>query len=182
MINFEVIKDDKYKTINELLDVCLKNLECKHISNINERTTILNNNAIKVGYDYHIFGSHRVENAISSEIDRIINMSNSQCDRAIRIVITRDGRFWSDNTHWTLAYLIKFNLNVKLRDVPFYIVDFRCKTPQIISYKDTLFASVYDLENAVNAASAIQERIDIGWRTSNLKYSINELGQELLLF
>lgn len=48
--------------------------------------------------------------------------------RAVRFVITKDGRIWSDNTHWTLAHLIKNGMDVMVGDIPIYVVDFAKNT------------------------------------------------------
>lgn len=83
--------------VKELLALKLVCLECKHIALVDQHTYRLHKN--------DIWGSHRTYTSIFDELSRINNMKQSSCLRAVRIVITQDGRCWSDNTHWTLSYL-----------------------------------------------------------------------------
>lgn len=88
-----------------------------------------------VGYPNTILGIHR-NASIQNEYFRIQNMSHSICCRAVRFVISKDGRLWSDNTHWTLAY------------IPMYIIDFRESFPIIYDKDGVVFDSVYDIKCA----------------------------------
>ena len=44
-------------------------------------------------------------------------MSHSLGHRAIRFVISKDNRLWSDNTHWTLAYILEKGVDALVLDV-----------------------------------------------------------------
>lgn len=161
--------------IQKLLPLRLISLECKHIAYIDDKTSKLHENALEIGYKNYILGSHRAYTNIFDELSRIHNMAQSSCLRAVRIVITRDGRYWSDNTHWTLSYLFRYGVETKIQKIPFYVIDFRNENPIAINHAFTLFDSVTEIRNAVEAAHSIQKRLDIGWRTKELSYTIGDL-------
>ena len=166
--------------IQKLLPIKLINLECKHIENVNNNTVELHQNAIDVGYDNDIIGSHRSYTNIFDELARISNMSKTSCLRAVRIVVTKDGRIWSDNTHWTISYIIRYGKDTQLQKIPFYVVDFRMNSPIIFNYASTLYDSMTEIERAVEAAQNIQSRLNNGWRKNGLSYTIGDLFSALL--
>lgn len=181
MCNLMIIKaNENSKEVKEILPIPLKKLEAKHIPYINNKTNILHANAVHAGYTYDVFGSHRSYTELPDEVERIKNMSFTPCLRAVRIVLTTDGKIWSDNTHWTIAYMLKYGWNTQLKEIPFYIVDFCHDIPTVIDYNHTLFDSITEIRNAVKAAQNIQERIGFGWRAGNLSYKIEELATAIL--
>ena len=97
-------------SIIEFLSKRIEDIESKHVANFKESTRIFFELSEKVGYPNTILGIHRNSN-IQNEYFRIQNMSQSLCNRAVRFVISKDGRIWSDNTHWTLAYLLQKGAN-----------------------------------------------------------------------
>lgn len=107
-------------------------------------------------------------------------MSHSQCQRAVRFVISRDNRLWSDNTHWTLAYLLEKGTEALVSDISMYLVDFRDLCPAIYDKDGVIFDSIYDIKCAIASAKRIQERLDLGWRPSELSYTIKQLHQDIL--
>ena len=161
--------------VQELLPLKLASLECKHIAYVDNKTSRLHENALEIEYKNDILGSHRTYPNIFDELSRINNMAQSYCLRAVRIVITQDGRCWSDNTHWTLSYLFRYGKDTKLQKIPFYVIDFRNENPRVINYASTLFDSITEIRNAIEAAHSIQARLDIGWRTNGLNYTIGDL-------
>ena len=107
-------------------------------------------------------------------------MSHSICCRAVRFVISKDGRLWSDNTHWTLAYILEKGTEILVTDIPMYIIDFRESFPIIYDKDGVVFDSVYDIKCAIASAKRIQERLDLGWRPSEISYTIKQLHQDIL--
>ena len=177
MINKITIIDGASASIEvqELLPLKLMNLECKHIAYVDNKTLKIHENALEVGYKNDILGSHRTYTNIFDELSRINNMSQSYCLRAVRVVITQDGRRWSDNTHWTLSYLLRYGKDTTLQKIPFYVIDFRNENPAVINYASTLFDSITEIRKAIEAANSIQARLDRGWRTDGLNYTIGDL-------
>ena len=180
-----MIKDIKIINLNkdsflikDIVKTKLLDLECKHIPCKKESNEIIYSNSIEIGYQYIIFGSHRNNYNLFDEIKRINNMATSTCERAARIVITKDGKIWSDNTHWTIAYIIKYGENTTLRNIPMYIVDLRPAHPLVINCENTLFENISDIYSAVSASLEIQKRIDKGWR-KNIIYKICDFLNDL---
>lgn len=124
-----------------------------------------------VGYPNTILGIYR-NASIENEYFRIQNMSYSVCSRAVCFVISNDGRIWSDNTHWTLAYILQKGTDVLIKDIPMYIIDFREACPIICDKNGVVFDSIYDIKYAITSAKRIQKRLNLGWRPSELSYTI----------
>lgn len=157
----------------------IEDVESKHVADFRCSTKVFFKHSDLVGYPNTILGIHR--NAkIENEYFRIQNMSHSQCQRAVRFVISRDNRLWSDNTHWTLAYLLQKGTEVLVSDISMYIVDFRDLCPAIYDKDGVVFDSIYDIKCAIASAKRIQERLDLGWRPSELSYTIKQLHQDIL--
>lgn len=172
-------KKDNYPIdIITYMDILLIDTESKHVTSKNDETSIFFELSEKVGYNNTILGIHRTS-IIENEYFRIKNMSNSSCLRAVRFVITKDGRIWSDNTHWTLAYIYKYGIRAKISDIPFYITDFRSNLPTLYDCEGVVFDSISDIQKAIIAAKTIQARLDLGWRPINISYSINQLYLDL---
>ncbi len=181
MCNLTIIKANAdSKEVKKLLSIPLRELESKHIPYINDKTKMLHQNAVQIGYTYDVFGSHRSYTSLLEEIERIKNMSSTPCLRAVRIVLTSDGKIWSDNTHWTIAYMLRYGWNTQLREIPFYIVDFCHEIPTVIDYNHALFDSITEIRNAVKAAQNIQDRLNSGWRIGKSSYKIEELATAIL--
>lgn len=172
------IKEPSEKEIkNYRLDLKLVETESKHIVYPNLHKDIVDL-SYKVQYKYFIIGSHHKNFKIVSEIERINNMKNALCKRPARFVISRDGRVWADNTHWTLSFILN-NQSACIKDVPSYVIDFRNKIPSIIDINHSVYDSLSCILNAIECAYAIQDRLDNGWRPISIKFSINDLFNEL---
>jgi hypothetical protein len=156
----------------------LIHIESKHVAFLDNNTKIFFELSEKVNYGNTVLGIHR-NATIQNEYFRIINMSKSICQRAVRFVISRDSRIWSDNTHWTLAYLIKQGMDVTIMNIPMYILDFRGEIPIIFDKNGAVFDSLHDIKSAIASAKRIQERIDKGWRPCNLSYKIINLYSDI---
>lgn len=154
-------------------------VESKHVADLRDNTEKFFEYSKKVGYMNTILGNHR-NSSIKNEYARIKNMSASECERAIRFVITKDERLWSDNTHWALAYLLKYGLETTLLDIPAYIIDFRDSTPVVFDKSGVVFDSVFDIKSSIASANRIQERLTIGWRPLEVSYTIKNLYNDIL--
>lgn len=173
----EIINPNTEEFDYYFLNKKLIELESKHFVSIKENPKLYEL-ANKVNYDYAIFGSHR-RARISDEKNRILNMKKTDCNRAVRFVIDKYGRVWSDNTHWTISYILKLGNDAKIIDVPAYIVDFRQSIPSIININNTLFDSTESIVDAIQCARQIQNRVENGWRDLNISYQIKDLIKEL---
>ncbi len=166
-------------TIADFLYKRIEDVESKHVADYRNRTKIFFEHSDLVGYQNTILGIHR-NASIENEYFRIKNMSHSLCHRAVRFVISKDNRLWSDNTHWTLAYILEKGVDALVLDVPMYIVDFRESYPVIYDKDGVVFDSIYDIKCAIASAKRIQERLDLGWRPPELSYTIKQLHQDIL--
>lgn len=157
----------------------IEDVESKHVANYQNSTKIFFECSEKVKYPNTILGIHR-NTSIENEYFRIKNMSVSICNRAVRFIISRDGRLWSDNTHWTLAYLLQKGTEATVSDIPSYIIDFREEFPIIYDKNGVVFDSIYDIKSAIASAKRIQERVDLGWRPVGLTYTIKQLYLDIV--
>lgn len=176
-VNFEI--ENPPITISNYLCKRIVDVESKHVADFRNSTKIFFEKSEAVGYPNTILGFHR-NASIKNEYYRIQNMSHSMCNRAVRFVISRDGRIWSDNTHWTLAYLLEKGLEILVLNIPMYIIDFRESYPVIYDMEGMVFDSIYDIKCAIASARRIQERLDLGWRPSELSYTIKQLHQDMI--
>lgn len=177
--SYAVLEKDNYPIdIVSYMNILLVDTESKHVAFENETNNIFFELSKKVEYENTILGIHRTT-SIENEYLRIKNMSRSCCLRAVRFVITEDERIWSDNTHWTLAYIYKFGKSTKISGIPLYIVDFRKKMPAIYDCKSVVFDSLSDIKNAIAAAKTIQQRLDLGWRPKDISYNIGKLYHDM---
>ncbi len=165
--------------ITNYLTKKIEDIESKHIVEYKDNTNKFVKYYQKVGYTNVVIGTHRNIN-IEDDFYRIQNMSKSICKRAVRFVISRDGRVWADNTHWTLAYLMKKGVATTILEIPSYIIDFRNVIPTIYDKDGVVFDSIFDIKSAIASAKRIQERLDLGWRPSELSYTIKELYHDML--
>ena len=166
-------------TIANYLCEKIEDAESKHVADFRNCTKIFFEHSDLVGYPNTILGIHR-NASLKNEYFRIQNMSHSLCHRAVRFVISRDNRLWSDNTHWTLAYILEKGTEVLVSDIPMYIIDFRESYPIIYDKAGVVFDSIYDIKCAIASAKRIQERLDLGWRPPELSYTIKQLYQDIL--
>ena len=160
-----------------LMNTKLKDAQSKHFV-LTEQNKILEILSKKADYKYSIFGSNHNSN-ICEEKNRIVNMSTSSCERPLRFVIDNYGRIWADNTHWCIAYILKYGKNTTLIDIPVYIVDFRENLPIIVNINNTIYDSIDHVKNAIRCAYDIQNRINLGWRPKDVSYCIEDLIKEL---
>lgn len=106
-------------------------------------------------------------------------MKNTSYKRPARFVISKYGRVWADNTHWTISYVLN-NFSALIKDIPAYMIDFREELPTIISINNSVYDSVICIKNALQSAYSIQARLDKGWRPLSLEFKMSNLINELL--
>ncbi len=179
--NFQYINDKADNipsALKEYLTKRIEDVESKHVANYSNETKRFFKYSEVVGYPNTLLGFHKNSN-IQNEYFRIINMSQTVCNRTVRFVITKDNRIWSDNTHWTLAYLIQNGHTTLLSDIPAYIIDFRNLYPIVFDKDNIVFDSLYDIKSAIASAKRIQDRLDLGWRPSEDSYTIRQLYNDI---
>lgn len=174
------IKDDYiHQLYNQVLSIPLIELHCKHIMELSPYTQ----NVYHASQDASslcgrdntiIWGVHR-NGTIESERNIINQMILDDFQRPVRIVIDKQGRFWADNTHTVISWVLRKGSSCRLRDIPFYIVDLQKNTAVIISVLDSLNDSVQDIKSAIACGQRICELIDYGYRDINNVWKIKNL-------
>lgn len=183
---YSLIDYNEYIKHNKKIEkLKIKDLECKHIPQVCGKYQVWIDLANKVDYKWVVFGSHRntpERDRLSYEIERIYDICKSNLQRPIRIVKTSNGLYFSDNTHWSLAYMLRFGKDVKLTQIPFYIVDFSNPNGAVIvDFKNSVIKNEDDIKKAVCAAYDVEARIKKGWRNSHQSYILIDFYQDLKL-
>ncbi|MFD1901304.1 hypothetical protein GQR36_17235 [Enterococcus termitis] len=101
--------------------------------------------------------------------------NNRNFKRPVRIVKDLSGRYWCDNTHAAIAYILRGNK--KINEIPFYVVDL--KDNSIISCDGAVNGDLQDLRNIISSSLRIQERIDKGIRPIDCRWTIENLMKNL---
>lgn len=154
-------------------------LECKHITEICEKTNEIYERAVKSGHEWCVLGSHR-NGTVDSEKKVITDMmENLNFNRPIRLVITSDGAVWADNTHTVIAYVLRYGEDLFVKEIPFYIVDTRYSIPRIVSVKNTVNDSVSDIKSAIACSERLNARLARGYRPKYLRWNIADLMEQL---
>lgn len=126
-------------TINEdisedLLNMKLTDMFCKHVirRNIDDKETKAEKlyiESCKIGYEWCNWGLHTGHASdIQYHITSIVQMERDGYNHAVRIVICKydfcdKPIVWVDNLHSAIKYIREYGKDVKLIDIPFYIVD-----------------------------------------------------------
>lgn len=161
LLNIQI--KDNYKFNEQLLDMKLTELYCKHMKKNNSdeksKSNKLLNASHNIGYEWCEWGSHEnFPSNLSHHIDIITKMERNEYNHAIRIVICKydfsdDLIVWTDNLHSTIKYIRELGKDVCLKDVPFYVVDLiDSRNPKVLSDNEILRPIVSDILGAVSNA------------------------------
>ena len=149
---------------NDILDIKLKDLRCKHVFNeYSEKSKGVLNESNKIGYTCCKWGSHLGNVNNDYHIERIRKMESENYEHPLRIVkcdysFNCDFPVWTDNLHSTIMYIRKYGNDVTLRDIGFYYIDLIDNI--IYSYKDSLILNKESLIGAINCAKKRKIRSD----------------------
>lgn len=160
-INIQI--EDSYKFKEQLLDMKLTELYCKHMiknnSDEKSKSNKLLNTSHNMGYEWCEWGSHEdFPSNLSHHIDIITKMERNEYNHAIRIAICKydfsdDLIVWADNLHSTIKYIRELGKGACLKDVPFYVVDLTdLGNPRVLSDNENLRPIVSDILGAVSSA------------------------------
>lgn len=181
----------------DLLNMKLTDMFCKHVirrnpDGIQVKAGKLYIESCKLGYKVCNWGLH-VGHAgdIHYHIGLIIQMENDNYNHAVRIVICKydfcdTPIIWVDNIHSAIKYIRKYGKDVKLRDIPFYVVDISdYDHPSIKGYSGSLRENYEDILGAVSCAykrfrrSNSKSLIAIGYTLKDFLYDNPMLYTEL---
>lgn len=181
----------------DLLNMNLMDMFCKHVirrnpDGIQTKAGKLYIESCKLGYKVCNWGLH-VGHAsdIQYHINLIAQMERDGYNPAIRISICKydfcdTPIVWIDNLHSAIKYIREYGKNVKLGDIPFYVVDISdYDNPSIHGYNGSLRERYEDLLGAVLCAykrfrrSNSKELIEIGYTVKDFLYDNPMLYTEL---
>lgn len=119
--------------LSNLLDMKLIDMYCKHmirndLSNDSKANQLLSASR-EVHYEYCEWGRHDYSRSnVLHHLGIIDKMESDGYNHAIRVVICKyqfcdKTIVWTDNLHSTVKYIREKGKEVRLRDVPFYVVD-----------------------------------------------------------
>lgn len=185
-VNKEFTRNDLNIKINDdipeyLLNMKLIDMFCKHIirnsqDNIKTKADKLYTESLKLGYNFCEWGVHSGHPSdISFHTGIITKMEKDNYNHAVRIFICKydfcdTSIVWVDNLHSAIKYIREYGKDVRLRDIPFYVVDISdYQHPIIQGYNDSLRDNYEDILGAVSCAykrfrrSNSKELIEIGY-------------------
>lgn len=181
----------------DLLNMNLTDMFCKHVirrnpDGIQIKADKLYIESCKLGYKVCNWGLH-VGHAsdIQYHINLITQMEKDGYNHAIRIVVCKYDFcdmpiVWVDNLHSAIKYIRQYGKNVKLGDIPFYVVDISdYDHPSIHGYNGSLRGRYEDILGAVSCAykrfkrSNSKELIEIGYTVKDFLYDNPMLYTEL---
>lgn len=169
----------------ELLNMKLINMYCKHMikndSDSNSKANRLLEASCKIGYEFCEWGAHEGRPSdFFHHLNNIMKMEQDGYKHAVRIVICRykfcnEPVIWVDNLHSTIKYIREYGMNVRLKDIPFYIVDLTdVKRPIVKGYKNSLRSNISDVFGAISSAyyryemSNLKELVDANYTVNDL--------------
>lgn len=174
------IKINEYIT-EDILNMKLKDMFCKHVirhnsDDMQSKAGRLYIESCKLGYDVCDWGLH-VGHAgdIQYHIDSIVQMEKDGYNPIIRIVICKydfsnTSIAWVDNLHSAIKHIRQYGKDVRLKDIPFYVVDISdYGNPSISGHNGSLRENYENILGAVSCAykrfrrSNSKELIEIGY-------------------
>lgn len=164
-----------------ILNMKLTDMFCKHVIR-NNRDCIqlkagkLYTESVKLRYNECEWGVHSGHPSdISFHIGKITKMEKDNYNHAVRIIICKydfcdSPIVWIDNLHSAIKYIREYGKDVKLIDIPFYVVDISdYDHPSIHGYNGSLRECYEDILGAISCAykrfsrSNSKELIEIGY-------------------
>lgn len=148
---------------NVFLEMYLKDLLCKHVFEINnsEKATKLLEESGKLGYKWCQWNVYAGKpKCFEYDMGRILKMEEYEYNHSLRIVVcqypfSKEKYIWTDNLHSTIRYIRKYGFGVKLKKIPFYVVDLTdFSKPTIYARKGHLRENKNDITGAVISAKA----------------------------
>lgn len=181
----------------DILNMKLTDMFCKHVIRCNPdvlqiKAGKLYIESVKLGYNICEWGVHSGHPSdISYHIDKITKMEKDKYNHAMRIVICKydfcDALIvWVDNLHSAIKYIRQYGKDVKLRNIPFYVVDISdYENPSIYGYNGSLRENYEDILGAVSCAykrfrrSNSKDLIEIGYTLEDFLHDNPMLYTEL---
>lgn len=130
----------------------------------------------KLGYDNTLWGygdgtykDYDINRAV--QLHTILRMIYKGFNRCFRVVIDKEGIPWVDNLHSGIRDIIVYGNDIKIGDMPHYIVDMSKEIPIIISNGVT-FDSIINIKGAIQVSRKRVQRINK--EIKDVNYTIKE--------
>lgn len=164
-----------------VLDLKIGDLESIHLASVNtELEKEIYNASIKIGNDC-LITAYRNNDTLDKIKERILKMKKLNVDITMRIIITKDGRIWTDNSQSAIATMLKHGDEILVKDVPIYIIDTRNNEDCFICDKDTNPYSYNNIFSYLQVSDILNQRISDGYRPENLSWKIKDLKNQINL-
>ena len=146
---------DDYTEYRKMLDVKITDCLCKQVLTLNTKKAQevymeaqrIGNQKVMWGYGQNL-SNYPTKNR-EAQLMLIQKMIFDLFDRAIRVVIDKEGFLWIDNLHTAVKDVIVYGVDHKLIDSNVYIVDMRGDIPKVVDIDGSVSDSVFDITNAV---------------------------------
>jgi hypothetical protein len=189
-VNIEI--SDTYD-LSSISEMRLVDLYCKHMIRVdydkNSKANRLLSASRAIGYDYCEWGSHDYSRSnVPHHLGIIEKMEKDGYNHAIRVVVCKYSFsdkvvVWSDNLHSTVKYIREYGKGVRLKDVPFYVIDLFVLSHPIVSAIDmeVLRPNLSEIIGSVSSAyfryekSNLKDLIDVGYLVGDLLDDTPEL-------
>ena len=189
-VNIEISDTADLSSISEMR---LVDLYCKHMVRVDydkeSKANRLLSASRTIGYGYCEWGSHDYSRSnVFHHLGIIEKMEKEGYNHAVRVVLCKypfsdKVIVWTDNLHSTVKYIREYGKEVKLKDVPFYVVDLSLLSHPIISAVDmkVLRPNLSAIVGAVSSAyfryemSNSKDLIDVEYLVGDLLDDTQEL-------
>lgn len=155
-------------------DVALGTLQSKHQAQTatGVRAAQLDAAAKAVGYEFPRVG--RAQGLTQPEdIEDVHRKAGVEVLRPIKVIIGSDGRLWADNTHWSLAWMVRKGVMVPLDEVDHYAIDVRGVVAVVHDPPSSLIDA--SLVTAVDNALRLRSMLLAGFRPHPLSLTLEDL-------
>lgn len=189
-VNIEISDTVDLSSISEMR---LVDLYCKHMIRVDydkeSKANRLLSASRTIGYGYCEWGSHDYSRSnVFHHLGIIEKMEKEGYNHAIRVVVCKypfsdKVIVWTDNLHSTVKYIREYGKEVKLKDIPFYVVDLSLLSHPVVSAVDmkVLRPNLSAIVGAVSSAyfryemSNLKDLIDVGYLVGDLLDDIPDL-------
>lgn len=174
-----IITSEVNKKIEELKII---DMPCKHVLSLDStKAKSLLEASHKIGYDQVMWGygsgiyQNSEENRII-QINTIRRMIYKGFTRGFRIVVDSSGYVWVDNLHSAIRDIIVWGHDVRIGDVPHYVVDLSSEIVKVMGDRNYISDSLQDIYGAISVSYKRDRRTSDEVR--QVGYTIGEFMNE----
>ena len=163
---------------SDIENMKVTNLLCKHVSFLSPKAKQVLKESEKIGYKWCLWGTHSKNCSLSYHINKIQAMEKTGYEHSIRIVICKypfSSRLyiWTDNLHSTIMQIRKHGLDVKVKDIPHYIVDI--SEPDVVVFcNDNTYINTDENRKGVIECAFKRYRRSVNKKLLNIGYTVED--------